>query len=172
MAEDHACESVLIDRPAEELYDLVTDVGGMGRFSPECTGGRWLGRARGPAVGARFKGTNRRGRIRWSTVNRVVAAERGVEFAFETDGSGARWRYRFEPEGGSTRVTECREMFKRRPRSAALFATLLLGGTRSHDAEMDEGLGSTLGRLKAYAEDPDRTAPAGRGRRPRRARRR
>jgi hypothetical protein len=147
-----ASASVTIRATAEDLYDLVTDVGGMGRFSPECTGGAWLDGATGPAVGARFKGTNRRGWVRWSTVNRVVAAERGVEFAFETDGSGARWTYRFEPDGAATVVTESREMFKQRPRSAALFAKLLLGGAESHDGEMDAGLGSTLERIKAHVE--------------------
>ena len=151
MTDGHACSSVEIDAPADELYDLVTDVSGMGRFSPECTGGRWLKGADGPAVGARFKGTNRRGRVRWSTVNKVVAAERGREFAFETEGSGARWRYRFERSGDATVVTECREMYKRRPLVASVFV-LLLGGARSHDAEMDDGLGSTLQRLKAFAE--------------------
>lgn len=99
MPDAPASASVRIEASAEDLYDLVTDVAGMGRFSTECIGGDWLDGATGPAIGARFRGRNRRGWVRWSTVNRVVAAERGVEFAFETDGSGARWTYRFEPDG-------------------------------------------------------------------------
>ena len=144
--------SVTIRASAEDLYDLVTDVANMGRLSPECTGGKWLDGATGPAVGARFKGTNKRGMIRWSTVNRVVAADRGREFAFETDGSGARWTYRFQAQGDDTVVTESREMFKKRPASATFFATLLLGGTGAHDDEMNQGLRATLERLKAVAE--------------------
>jgi uncharacterized protein YndB with AHSA1/START domain len=152
MPDSPAAASVTIAAPADALYDLVTDVANMGRLSPECTGGKWLDGATGPAVGARFKGTNKRGMIRWSTVNRVVAAERGTVFSFETDGSGARWTYRFEPQEGATVVTESREMFKERPKSAAFFARFLLGGTAAHDQEMDDGLQATLDRLKAVAE--------------------
>ena len=34
-------ESVVIDRPAQQLYDLVADVSQMGRWSPVCTGGTY-----------------------------------------------------------------------------------------------------------------------------------
>jgi len=152
MPESPATASVTVNATPEALYDLVTDIPKMGRLSPECTGGKWLGGATGPVVGAKFRGTNKRGRIRWSTVNRVVEAERGKVFAFETDGSGARWTYRFEADGEATVVSESREMFKARPKSATFFATLLLGGTESHDAEMDQGLNDTLQRLKTVAE--------------------
>jgi len=152
MPESPATASVTVNATPEALYDLVTDIPKMGRLSPECTGGKWLGGATGPVVGAKFRGTNKRGRIRWSTVNRVVEAERGKVFAFETDGSGARWTYRFEADGEATVVSESREMFKARPKSATFVATLLLGGTESHDAEMDQGLNDTLQRLKTVAE--------------------
>jgi len=123
MPESPATASVTVNATPEALYDLVTDIPKMGRLSPECTGGKWLGGATGPVVGAKFRGTNKRGRIRWSTVNRVVEAERGKVFAFETDGSGARWTYRFEADGEATVVSESREMFKARPKSATFFAT-------------------------------------------------
>jgi len=46
--------SIPVAAPPERLYDLITDVTQMGRWSPECTGGKWLGGAAGPAAGARF----------------------------------------------------------------------------------------------------------------------
>lgn len=147
-----ATASLTISASPQELYDLVTDVANMGRLSPECTGGTWLDGASGPAVGARFKGTNRRGWVRWSTVSTVVAAEPGREFTFETKDSGARWSYRFQPDHDGTLVTESREMYTERPLLATFFSKLLLGGTQSHDREMDAGLRSTLERLKALAE--------------------
>lgn len=55
--------SIVIDAPADRLYDIVSDVSKMGRLSPECTGGKWLGGAKGPSVDARFKGRNRRGPV-------------------------------------------------------------------------------------------------------------
>jgi hypothetical protein len=145
--------TLTIAASAEHLYDLVTDVANMGRLSPECTGGAWLGGATGAAVGARFKGTNKRGMIRWSTKNDVVAAERGKVFSFETEGSGCRWTYTFEPDGEATVVTESREMFKQRPASAKFFSKWLLGGTAEHDQEMVDGMRATLERLKVLAED-------------------
>lgn len=150
--------SVVIDAPADRLYDLVSDITKMGRLSPECTGGKWIGKAKGPAVDARFRGRNKRGLARWSTTNRVVEANRGREFAFETLQSGARWRYRFEPTDGGTTVTESHEMFRRRPLIAWVYATVALGGAKDHDDEVKAGMRTSLERLKAVAESPETSA--------------
>ena len=145
--------TVRINAPAAVVYDLLTDVTQMGRWSPECVGGSWVGGTSGAAVGARFRGRNRRGRVRWSTTNEVVAAERGREFAFETKQSGMRWRYRFEPDGdASTLVTESREAWRSRPRIGAAFTKLLLGGEDEHTEELRAGMRATLERVKAAAE--------------------
>jgi hypothetical protein len=144
--------SLHVDASPEALYALVTDVAGMGRLSPECTGGRWLAGATGPAVGARFKGHNKRGIVRWSTTNEVVAADPAREFAFETQQSGTRWTYRFEPDGSGTLVTEARAAFRSRPLIARIFARAALGGADGHDDELRAGMLATLERLKAVAE--------------------
>ncbi|CAN5493179.1 SRPBCC family protein [soil metagenome] len=138
----------------ERLYALLTDVAGMGRLSPECTGGRWLDGAAGPVVGARFKGTNKRGPARWSTTNTVVVAEPGRAFAFETKQSGTRWRFDLAPDAGGqgTVVTESRAEFAPRSFVAKAFATVLLGGVASHEDEVRKGMAATLERLKALAE--------------------
>lgn len=141
-----------IHAPSERLYELVSDLPKMGRFSPENKGGRWLGRAKGPRVGARFLGFNRRGPVVWTTISKVVVASPGEEFAFDVKASGARWRYRFQPEGDATVVTEVREPLGRRPMTARLFAGGLLGGIAGHDDEMRDGMQATLSRLKAAAE--------------------
>ena len=144
--------SVHIDAPPERIYEIVTDIAQMGRLSPECTGGKWLGGATGPAVGARFKGSNKRGVARWSTTNEVVAAEPGRVFSFETQQSAARWTYRLEPEGSGTLVTESRAPFKKRPTVAKVFTQLLLGGEDGHTEELRDGMRQTLERVKAIAE--------------------
>ncbi|MDP1819058.1 MAG: SRPBCC family protein [Acidimicrobiales bacterium] len=136
----------------ERLYELVADVAGMGRLSPECTGGQWLDGATGPAVGARFKGRNKRGIARWSTTNTVVAAEPGKAFAFETKQSGMRWSYRFDPDGDGTIVTERREAWRDRPLLAKVFSKVALGGVEEHDDEMRAGMRATLERLRELAE--------------------
>jgi len=145
--------TIRIAASPQRVYDLVSDVASMGRLSPECTGGKWLDDATGPAVGARFKGTNKRGFVRWSTVNTVVAAEPGKAFAFETKQSGFRWSYAFAADGDGTLVTESREQFtEERPAVAKVFSKLLLGGVEEHDQEMVAGMQATLERLKALAE--------------------
>ena len=161
--DDADAVSIVIDAPAEKLYDIVSDITKMGRLSPECTGGSWLKGAKGPAVGAEFRGRNRRGPVFWMTRNTVVAANRGREFAFETRDSGTRWGYRFEPaDAGSTLVTETRSVAKRRPLLARVFSVLLLGGVADHDEEMRQGMRTSLERLKTVAETPDRPRRLGR----------
>lgn len=144
--------SIHVAAPPERCWDLVADITAMGRLSPECTGGRWLGGAPGPSVGARFVGFNRRGRVRWFTVSTVVECERPDRFAFRTRDSGTTWSYRFEAHDGGTRVTESRAAFRSRPLMATVFSKLLLGGVAGHDDEMRRGMLATLERLKDLAE--------------------
>jgi uncharacterized protein YndB with AHSA1/START domain len=143
--------SVHVDAPPERVWDLVTDLPNMGRFSPENTGGRWLGGASGPAVGARFRGWNRHGFVRWFTHSRVTAAEPPRHFEFEVRESGMRWGYRLEPEGGGTRLTEYREQARG---VSPLVRLVQRSGLIGRDREdlMVDGMRETLERVKAAAE--------------------
>src|SRR5206468_4094224 len=81
-----------------KVYNLVSDLPRMGEWSPENTGGRWVGGATGPAVGARFRGTNRHGVAVWMTGVTVTAADPGQRFAFDVDFLGvpiSTWEYTF-----------------------------------------------------------------------------
>jgi hypothetical protein len=101
--------SVVIAASPEAVYARVSDLPRMGELSPENTGGRWRRGATGPAVGARFRGTNANGFRRWSTSVVVEAADPGREFAFRTAFWGipvSLWRYTFVPEGDGCTVTE------------------------------------------------------------------
>lgn len=97
--------------PPERIWDLVSDVTRIGRYSPETFEAEWLDGATGPAVGARFRGhvkRNGRGPTYWTTCT-VSACEPGREFAFGVGSSGKPinvWRYRLEPSGDGTDVTE------------------------------------------------------------------
>jgi hypothetical protein len=109
MAAKHAEATETITADAGELYDLVADLAQMGNLSPEATGGHWVGGATGPVVGARFRGNNRSGWRRWSTLSEVTTAERGKQFAFHVTVAGvpvSDWRYDFESDGTTTRVLE------------------------------------------------------------------
>ena len=93
----------------ERAYELVSDLPRMGEWSPENTGGSWVKGATGPAVGAKFKGTNAKGKIKWSTDVTVTTADPGKEFAFDVTAAGlgvARWGFLLEAVDGGTKVTQ------------------------------------------------------------------
>jgi hypothetical protein len=140
-----------IGAPAEHVYGLISDVENMGRWSPECRRCEWIDGASGPAVGARFKGWNKRGLMRWTTVSTVVTADAPREFAWEVDQSRMRWGYRLESRNGATRVTEFRDELGVKPLYVRIAYKLRLLG-KDPDAIVVDGMKETLVRLKAAAE--------------------
>jgi hypothetical protein len=109
MADKHVEVSTEIARDPESLYDMVSELTDMGKWSPENQGGKWVGGATGPTLGAKFRGNNRTGWRRWSTTAQVTEAERGRRFGFRVTFTGvpiAEWVYEFEGSGAGTRVTE------------------------------------------------------------------
>jgi hypothetical protein len=104
-------ESIRIVAAPEAVYDVIADVTRMGEWSPECYRCEWLDGATTAEVGARFRGYNRLGRVRWATTAVVTAARHGHEFAFTVvhDSTGrdeTLWWYRFERSSGGTLLTE------------------------------------------------------------------
>ena len=145
--------SIDVDAPAAVVWDLVSDLPAMGALSPENRGGRWLGGATGPAAGARFRGTNRRGWWRWSTTVESVRCEPGSSFAFDVSSVGlsvARWSYDVVPRGESgCTVTESWQ--DRRGRLMNLLG-LAATGTPHDAAQTAKGIEQTLAALTARAE--------------------
>jgi hypothetical protein len=145
---------VHVSGPPEKVYDLVSDVTRMGEWSPETVRCQWLDGATGPVVGARFKGSNKRGPMRWSTKPEVVVADPGREFAFDTRGIGpvTRWTYRFEAAtDGGTEVSESFEMMDDMP-FFITFADRWLMGVKDRKIDLEQAMQQTLERVKAVAE--------------------
>ena len=114
--------SVTVQAPAERVWALVTDLPGMGALSRENNGGRWLGGATGPTVGARFRGRNANGWRRWSTTAKVTRCQAPWAFAFDVSSFGlpvSTWTYAMEAAGNACTVTETWT-----DRRAGWFATL------------------------------------------------
>jgi hypothetical protein len=140
--------------PPSQVYEIVSDVTRMGEWSPETIRCEWLGGAHGPAVGARFKGTNKHGIARWSTKPRVTAADPGHEFAFVIDFRGreaTKWSYRFEPVEGGTRVTESFEVMSDQPWFFTAADRYLMRVT-DRQADLVQAMQQTLARIKAVTE--------------------
>lgn len=98
-------ESILIDAAPEFVYDLVTDIGRTGEWSPICRNCWWKGE-QGARPGAWFVGRNEADGQVWVTESQVAVANRGREFAWLVGGQYARWGYRLERVGGGSRLTE------------------------------------------------------------------
>ena len=79
-----------IGAPAELVWAMVSDVTRMGEWSPENEGCTLLGGATAAQPGARFRGVNRNGKKKWTTMGTVVNAEPGRRFSFRVDAGGSR----------------------------------------------------------------------------------
>jgi uncharacterized protein YndB with AHSA1/START domain len=151
----HDSVSAEIQAPPERVYELVSDITRMGEWSPECRHCAWTKGASGPAVGARFKARNkgRRGPS-WFNTPEVTAAEPGRVFAFNRKGPGIgsyTWRYDLEPTATGTRVTESFTVEKPLPKAMS-WLTEKWVGSADRDADLHEGMVTTLSRIKAAAE--------------------
>jgi hypothetical protein len=152
----HDAVSTEIAAGPETVYALVSDVTRMGQWSPECVRCTWAKGATGPVVGARFKAKNkgRRGPA-WSNMPTVTVAEPGREFAFNRGGPGLgsyTWRYVLEPTATGTRLTES---FEADPPLGSAISWVMekLLGSSDRDADLHQGMTTTLARIKAAAEE-------------------
>jgi hypothetical protein len=161
----YAAESVVIDAPAELLYDIVADLARMGELSPVYSGGFYDDDTRGK--GAWFTGRNQTPQLRWETRCHVIAADRPNEVAWEMCGGRAlppedepqpaepheaeapvsRWRYTFRAVDGGTEVEESWKLLRVRDHTRNL--------SDEQQAQMVEGMHeqmrATLARLAEVA---------------------
>lgn len=149
---------IVVNASPGRVWALVTDLDGMGQWSPEYRGGEWIDGATGPAVGARFKGRNRRREREWESVSTVTACEPQRLFAWsvgEPANPGATWRFELVPEGDGVRLSQHVELG---PGPSGLTARIAELPERESDiiaarsAEHRRNMQATLEALKAAAE--------------------
>lgn len=145
-------ESIHVDRTPAEVYALVSDITRTAEWSQQCVECTWDD-GDAPEVGATFTGTNEVPGRTWKTQSTVVAAEPGVEFAWEVGAGFVFWGYRMTPDGDGTTLTESWEF---RKAGLAYFAAAF-GDTA--DAEIadrtraaHQGIPATLAAIKKVAE--------------------
>ena len=141
---------VYVDAPPAVVYGVVSDVKRMGEWSPETVKCEWLDGATGPVVGARFKGSNKRSILRWSTKPTVVVADAGREFAFEV-GNDIRWTYRVEADEARTKLTESFEILNDLAWYYPVIERYLMG-VKDRRADLERGMAATLERMKQVVE--------------------
>lgn len=94
--------SILIDRSPEAVWAVVADVTRIPEWSPVCHRVDRL-------EGDRYRGHNKLNGVRWTREFQITESDPPRTLAFSTLFKGeesTRWRYRLEPDGARTRVTE------------------------------------------------------------------
>lgn len=145
-------DSIVVDRSAQTLYDMVCDVPRTGEWSPICTA-CWWDEGDSARVGAWFTGRNEADGRTWETRSKVVVADPGREFAFVVGGSFVRWGYTFEESDGGTTVSESWEFL---PEGLAMFHDKYGADAPAQIAERTQAahrsIPATLAAIKRIAE--------------------
>ena len=149
----HDSVTVHMDAPPEKVWDLVSDVTKIGRYSPETFEGEWLDGATGPAKGVRFRGhvkRNEKGPTYWTTCV-ITDCEPNRVFEFIVGPSVEKglntWRYELAPADGGTDVTES---FRLKDALPLKIYWALLGWARGKTNR--EGMRRTLEAMKREVE--------------------
>ncbi|OEJ30213.1 SRPBCC family protein [Streptomyces subrutilus] len=151
-------ESIEIQAPPKAVYDAVTNVADMGRWSPECTGAA----VESPAVrvGMRFTGHNNSAKGRpWNTNCTVTQADDARRFTFDVARIGlsiATWSYAFEPIGDG-RATKVTETWTDSRGSIMHFIGPRVSGVHDRATHNRQTMKVTLQRLKEALESPGRS---------------
>lgn len=149
MAKSSVRDSIRITAPISVVWDAVCDLPGMGRFSLENTGGRWMAPHDGPQVGARFKGANRHGKSSWTTTATVTLCEEKKRFEFKVTYFAipiSTWSYELESDGHVVTLTESWE--DRRPAWFALISSPIRADRRGFT---EKSIRHTLEAIETWA---------------------
>ena len=134
----------MVDASPDQVWALLTDVTRIGEWSHECREAEWLaGAPAAPVVGARFRGRNRVGVVRWGRACEVTVAEPARRFAYRTAGSwvgdSTEWTFDLEPIGSGTRIVQSFRVLSL-PRWADVVICLLVPGHQDRRAALCEDL--------------------------------
>lgn len=145
--------SITVKASAETLYDLVADITRTGEWSPVCTSCWWDDEDNAGQVGAWFTGRNELPQRTWETRSRVVAAERGREFAWVVGGKYVRWGFTLSPDDAGTLLSESWEFL---PEGIAMFREKFGDAAEAQIADRTQqaldGIPKTLAAIKRIAE--------------------
>lgn len=152
MVRPSATGQIAVDASPERVYSLLSDLESFSGLAEETVRCTVLDGTTTATVGTRFRGSNKRGFRRWSTVSTVTDAKPGREFSFDVVSLGipvARWSYSISPSDTGCVVTE--STWDRRPKWF-LGIAYLATGVSDRVTVNTRNIARTLDRLKAKAE--------------------
>jgi len=142
-----------VQASAQMLYDLVSDIGRTGEWSPICTACWWDDETTAGEVGAWFTGRNVLPERTWESRSQVVVAEPGREFSWLVGSKYVRWGYTFAGVDSGTILTETWEFL---PEGIAMFEERYGSEAAAQIADRTEqarsGIPKTLAAIKQIAE--------------------
>lgn len=147
------CEArITIEAPVEDVWNVISDVTRVGEWSGECRRCEWVGDPAKLAPGARFRGGNRRGWMRWARLNEVDVADAPNELVWHTvfdatHRDSTEWRLSLRSTPDGTELTQSFRILRlSRPMEAFLGLVQPAHRDRSND------LADDLARLKTVVE--------------------
>lgn len=139
---------ITINAPAAKVWALISDLGNMPKWSPQCRTMKAIGAVK---VGTKTVNVNRRGALFWSTTATITALDPQQKLSFRVNTNNTEWTYDLEPSGTGTKVTVSRHAEAVKPISSTLI-NRFMGGVPNFEVELVEGMKTSLGRIKAVAE--------------------
>ncbi|MBO0864362.1 MAG: SRPBCC family protein [Mycobacterium sp.] len=139
-----------IKAPVATVWKLVSDIGRMPQWSPQC---RWM-KPLGPVrQGTRTLNFNRRGNLFWPTTCTITDVIPEQKLAFKVNTNGTIWSYELEPIPEGTRLVESRHAENGIKPISSLGVNALMGGSDSFERELVDGMNASLAKIKAAAEN-------------------
>lgn len=138
-----------IDAPVSKVWELISDLKNMPRWSPQCRLMKTFGPLR---PGARTVNLNRRKFLFWPTTSQITEVVPEKKLAWRVNENGTVWSYELEPTATGTRLIETRHAENGVKPVSNMTVNALLGGVPSFERELVEGMNESLARIKAAAE--------------------
>lgn len=147
----HIENSIEIDAPPARVWEIVSEVRNAPQWSSQAVTVLALGGR--TSLGTRALNINKQGKLIWPTTSRVVEFEPGRRIANRVTENTTLWAFELEPtESGGTRLIERRET----PTGVSALSNFLVdkvfGGQVTFSKALDQGVSSSLERIKALAE--------------------
>ncbi|OBF87804.1 polyketide cyclase [Mycobacterium sp. 852002-51152_SCH6134967] len=138
-----------INAPVAKVWELVSNLKNMPRWSPQCRVMKTFGPLQ---PGARTINLNRRKFLMWPTTSRIIEVVPEKKLAFRVNENNTVWSYELEPTETGTRLVETRHAENGVKPVSTMLVNAVMGGVPSFERELVEGMNETLARIKAAAE--------------------
>ena len=138
-----------INAPVSKVWNLISDLNNMPKWSPQCRVMKSLGPLR---PGTRTLNLNRRNNLFWPTTSKITEVIPERKLAFRVPINNTVWSYELEPTATGTKLVETRHAENGVKAFSTMTVNAALGGVPTFEKELIAGMNTSLARIKAAAE--------------------